>query len=198
MPPPPSRPFARQRKKVPRGFKGIGQSMVTELKRDEIEEVAMLARRGVGPFARGTAAMVGTREPHIEAAPQAAMDIADEPVAAFAAPPTQKMAADALGFARQCAGEVGCGRAHGTNRRLALAGDSAWSEIDDGDPANADLRLADAGTPPGCDPRYDSFINHIVLHKRAGADLATFEETRYAAGEKHVSDHCPVAVTLGR
>lgn len=84
------------------------------------------------------------------------------------------------------------------NRRLGLAGDSVWTEIDDGDPANADLRLADAGVQPACDPRYDSFIDHIVLDKRAGADLAGFLETRYAANEKHHSDHCPVSVTLTR
>jgi len=84
------------------------------------------------------------------------------------------------------------------NRRLALPGDSVWTEIDDGDPASADLRLADAGTPPACDPRYDSFIDHIVLDKRAAMELGSFEETRYAPGEKHFSDHCPVTVTLAR
>ncbi len=84
------------------------------------------------------------------------------------------------------------------NRRLALAGDSVWREIDDGEPANADLRLADDGVPPGCDPRYDSFIDHIVLDRRTGADMTGFVETRYAAGEKHHSDHCPVRVTLAR
>ncbi|MBY8823215.1 endonuclease [Sphingomonas colocasiae] len=82
------------------------------------------------------------------------------------------------------------------NRRLALAGDSVWREIDDAEPANADLRLADDGVPPGCDPRYDSFIDHIVLDRRAGAAMTGFAETRYAAGEKHYSDHCPVSVTL--
>jgi len=82
------------------------------------------------------------------------------------------------------------------NRRLALPGDSVWTEIDDGEPANADLSLADAGTPPACDPRYDSFIDHIVLDRRGGADLAGFEETRYAVGEKHHADHCPVAIIL--
>jgi len=84
------------------------------------------------------------------------------------------------------------------NRRLALPGDSVWAEIDDAAPANADLRLADDGVPPGCDPRYDSFIDHIVLDKRAGGDMTGFAETRYAPGEKHYSDHCPVAVTLAR
>ncbi len=82
------------------------------------------------------------------------------------------------------------------NRRLALPGDPVWTEIDDGQPTNADLSLADAGTRPGCDPRYDSFIDHIVLDKRAATALTNFSERPYAAGEKHYSDHCPVTVTL--
>jgi endonuclease/exonuclease/phosphatase family metal-dependent hydrolase len=83
------------------------------------------------------------------------------------------------------------------NRRLALAGDSVWTDIDDGEPLHADLRLAGAGTPPACDPRYDSFIDHIVLDRRAGADMLVFSEVPYAPGGKHYSDHCPVTVTLG-
>lgn len=82
------------------------------------------------------------------------------------------------------------------NRRLAIAGDRVWSEIDDGEPANADLRLADAGTPPRCDPRYRDFIDHIVLDRRAGATMIGFAETTYAAGADHLSDHCPVSVNL--
>lgn len=84
------------------------------------------------------------------------------------------------------------------NRRLALPGDPVWAEIDDAVPANADLSLADDGVPPGCDPRYDSFIDHIVLDKRAAGNMTAFAETRYAPGEKHYSDHCPVTVTLTR
>lgn len=82
------------------------------------------------------------------------------------------------------------------NRRLALPGDGVWREIDDSEPANADLRLADEGTRPRCDPRYDSFIDHIVLDRRAAAAMRGFEETTYAPGAKHHSDHCPVSVTL--
>lgn len=84
------------------------------------------------------------------------------------------------------------------NRQLARPDDQFWTEIDDGDPANADLRLADAGTPPGCDPRYTSFIDHIVLDKRAGEAMTAFTETHYGLGEKHYSDHCPIAVTLSQ
>ncbi|MGF7152012.1 endonuclease/exonuclease/phosphatase family metal-dependent hydrolase [Sphingomonas zeicaulis] len=82
------------------------------------------------------------------------------------------------------------------NRRLALPGDPVWKEIDDAEPADADLRLADEGTPPGCDPRYDSFIDHIVLDRRAGDAMVGFSEARYPPGARHVSDHCPIAVTL--
>lgn len=82
------------------------------------------------------------------------------------------------------------------NRRLSLPGDRVWSDIDDSDPANADLRLADDGKSPGCDPRYDSFIDHVVLDRRAGGDLLEFTETLYAPGEAHHSDHCPISVTI--
>lgn len=82
------------------------------------------------------------------------------------------------------------------NRRLGLTGDSVWRDIDDADPKNADLRLADEGKAPGCDPRYDSFIDHIVLDRRAGEDLLSFTETLYEPGEAHHSDHCPVSVTI--
>lgn len=82
------------------------------------------------------------------------------------------------------------------NRRLGEAGDRFWTEIDDGDPANADLRLADDGTQPKCDPRYSSFIDHIVLDRRAGAGMLSFAETTYASGAKHYSDHCPISVTV--
>jgi endonuclease/exonuclease/phosphatase family metal-dependent hydrolase len=82
------------------------------------------------------------------------------------------------------------------NRRLALPGDTVWGEIDDAAPDNADLRLANEGQSPACDPRYSSFIDHIVLDKRAASDLTSFTEIRYSSGEKHYSDHCPIAITL--
>lgn len=82
------------------------------------------------------------------------------------------------------------------NRRLTLPGDAVWQDLDDAAPANADLLAADEGRRPACDPRYDSFIDHIILDKRAAADVSGFAETLYGAGEKHYSDHCAVAVTI--
>ncbi len=82
------------------------------------------------------------------------------------------------------------------NRRLAEAGDAVWTELDDGNPANADLRLADEGVTPRCDPRYRSFIDHIVFDRRAAGQASGFAETTYASGQKHLSDHCPVSVMV--
>jgi endonuclease/exonuclease/phosphatase family metal-dependent hydrolase len=82
------------------------------------------------------------------------------------------------------------------NRRLALPGDQFWATIDDGNPPNADLRLADAGVSPKCDPKFHDFIDHIVLDKRAGAELKGFREVTFTHG--HPSDHCPIMADLVR
>lgn len=82
------------------------------------------------------------------------------------------------------------------NRRLAEPADAVWTELDDGNPANADLRLADEGVTPRCDPRYRSFIDHIVFDRRAAGQASGFAETIYAPGQKHLSDHCPVSALL--
>jgi endonuclease/exonuclease/phosphatase family metal-dependent hydrolase len=82
------------------------------------------------------------------------------------------------------------------NRRLAESGDAVWAELDDGNPANADLSLADEGVTPRCDPRYRAFIDHIVLDRRAAAQASGFAETTYGTGQKHLSDHCPVSALI--
>lgn len=80
------------------------------------------------------------------------------------------------------------------NRRLARTNDVVWADLDDADPANADLALAEGPVGPKCDPRYSEFIDHVVLDARASRDLVGFEELTYA-GERP-SDHCPVVATL--
>lgn len=83
------------------------------------------------------------------------------------------------------------------NRRLASPGDPVWAELDDGDPANADLMLADSGTKPRCDPRYGEFIDHISFDRRASHDFRAFEEVPYRTAT-HYSDHCPIVAQLVR
>ncbi|CAN5212960.1 endonuclease/exonuclease/phosphatase family protein [soil metagenome] len=82
------------------------------------------------------------------------------------------------------------------NRRLARADDVLWADLDDGQPANADLSLAEGTTTPKCDPRFNEFIDHILLDARATRDLAGFQEQTYAAVDGHPSDHCPVVALL--
>jgi hypothetical protein len=53
---------------------------------DEVEQIAMLARSGIGPFAGGAAAVIGTLQPDIEAAAGGVLDIANDPVTARTAP----------------------------------------------------------------------------------------------------------------
>ena len=81
------------------------------------------------------------------------------------------------------------------NRRLARAGDPIWADLDDAEPAAADLSLAAGGQGPKCDPRYGEFIDHIVIDTRLAKGLAGFEELTYAAGERP-SDHCPVVALV--
>lgn len=81
------------------------------------------------------------------------------------------------------------------NRRLAEPAEPFWAELDDGSPPNADLELAARSAGARCDPRYPSFIDHVVLDRRAAADLTGFREHTYEAGPK-LSDHCAVAADL--
>lgn len=80
------------------------------------------------------------------------------------------------------------------NRRLALPGDAVWADWDDAQPANADLALAAGDRTARCNPRYRDFIDHIVLDRRAAADLAGFDETTYNGPA--LSDHCVVSARL--
>jgi endonuclease/exonuclease/phosphatase family metal-dependent hydrolase len=81
------------------------------------------------------------------------------------------------------------------NRRLALPGDPVWATLDQ-PPGPADMTLAAGETPPACDPRYTSFIDHIVVDSRTLASGMTFSELTYA-GDR-LSDHCAVSVRLSR
>lgn len=81
------------------------------------------------------------------------------------------------------------------NRRLAEAGDPFWAEIDDASRPNADLEMAAGGAGAACDPRYPAFIDHVVLDRRAAADLVRFEERGFGGGAK-LSDHCAVVGEL--
>ncbi|MCA1196505.1 endonuclease/exonuclease/phosphatase family protein [Sphingomonas sp. R647] len=85
------------------------------------------------------------------------------------------------------------------NRRIAARGDVFYAEIDDNEPAGADLSIASEGQAAGCKARYREFIDHIVLGSKALTRMlpGSFEEYRYDQPEdRHPSDHCPVSIRI--
>lgn len=79
------------------------------------------------------------------------------------------------------------------NRRLALPSDGVWSLLDD-PPGPADLVIASGTQSPGCDPRYSSFIDHVLLDQKAVSGRFEFKEWTFDG--TRLSDHCPVGVVL--
>lgn len=80
------------------------------------------------------------------------------------------------------------------NRRLAMPADAVWTEWDDASPPNADLSLASGDQSARCNPRYQDFIDFIVLDRRATVDLRGFEEKTFEG--ENLSDHCAVSTRL--
>lgn len=81
---------------------------------------------------------------------------------------------------------------------------SLWTEIDDGDPPEADLFNPAEGQPfRNCSPRqnHSGYIDHIVLSRSLAQRLVpgSFERLVYLPDEAlrlRLADHCPVAVTV--
>jgi endonuclease/exonuclease/phosphatase family metal-dependent hydrolase len=89
------------------------------------------------------------------------------------------------------------------NRRLTLPGDDVWANLDDGQPANADLLAVTEDMPISCrDNTFTEFIDHIVVDKRAAAlvDRSSFRHVTFRQADKavwgQISDHCPVVVEM--
>ncbi len=89
------------------------------------------------------------------------------------------------------------------NRRFDAPQDDFWPEIDDSEPANADLTRVTEGKRSECwNGRYPEYIDHIVLDKLAtewqvedsfAQLLFAAEDNRY---EDLLSDHCPISIEL--
>jgi endonuclease/exonuclease/phosphatase family metal-dependent hydrolase len=89
------------------------------------------------------------------------------------------------------------------NRRVNQPGDRVWADLDDGDPANADLAALTQDMPVSCrDNQFTEFIDHIVVELRVlpWVDRSSFRQVTYRQADQAVwsqlSDHCPVAVEL--
>ena len=93
--------WSRQAEKRARFVENIAQAIEASIARDEIEQIAMFARRRVGPFAGGTSARVGTSETDEQAAAWLVGDIAHLPITALAAAIGKIVTADGFGILGQ-------------------------------------------------------------------------------------------------
>jgi endonuclease/exonuclease/phosphatase family metal-dependent hydrolase len=89
------------------------------------------------------------------------------------------------------------------NRRFTQPHDRVWADLDDGEPANADLTALTQDMPISCrDNAFTEFIDHIVVDRRVlpWVDRTSFRQGTYRQADKAVwgqlSDHCPVQVEL--
>lgn len=76
------------------------------------------------------------------------------------------------------------------NRRLALSDDPIWADLNDGAPAA--LALASGEHGAGCDPRYDVFIDYIIVAFEQ--DTGNFNEWRFEGAR--LSDHCAISIDI--
>src|SRR5262249_62303394 len=84
----------------------VAQALQPPVQGDEVEEIAVLSRGGVGPFAGGALAAGRSGESNEQAAARCVRDIADDPVATAATAVGEAVAAQPLGLPRQRGGQV--------------------------------------------------------------------------------------------
>jgi endonuclease/exonuclease/phosphatase family metal-dependent hydrolase len=89
------------------------------------------------------------------------------------------------------------------NRRFNQPNDHVWADLDDGEPANADLTALTQEMPVSCrDNTFTEFIDHIVVDRRVlpWVDRTSFRQVTYRQADTAVwnrlSDHCPALVEL--
>src|SRR5690606_20696346 len=74
---------------------------------DDVEKIAMLSGRGIGPFARSALAGFQPGQAHEHRTAGAVLNVADDPVSSGAAAGRQVVAADRLGIATETACQFG-------------------------------------------------------------------------------------------
>src|SRR3546814_3547043 len=79
----------------------IAQTVMATGDRDDVEQVAMFAGGGVGPFTRRAASVLRSCKTDIEAAPRRVAGVADQPITALAMPLRQVVTAHRLGLDRK-------------------------------------------------------------------------------------------------
>ena len=104
---------SRKAEKAPRLIGNIGEFGEAAAFADDVEQIAMFAGRGVGPFARGALARSRPLQPDEEGAPWRVADIAHQPVAALPPAIGEVVTTHRLGIARETVRQIGGLMAHG-------------------------------------------------------------------------------------
>ena len=77
------------------------------------------------------------------------------------------------------------------NRRFTQPNDRVWAELDDGQPAHADLTAVTQDMPISCRVNtFTEFINHLVVERRVvpWVDRTSFRHMTYRRADKAVWD----------
>jgi hypothetical protein len=109
---------AGQLEKPPRLLGGLAEVTKPKAMPNDIQEIAMLAGRGIGELAGGT--LRGVLEPHEHRAARCIVDIAHQPVTPFALSVGKVMTAHRLGLAREAMRQFGGVAAHYVASRSAM------------------------------------------------------------------------------
>ena len=96
----------RQAEKPPRLVGHVSELRQTAAFPDDIEQITMFTRCGVGPFAHGSLAGLGAGQAHEHRAPLGVAHVAHHPVAALAPPAGKIFAAHGLGLPAETMCEV--------------------------------------------------------------------------------------------
>ena len=90
----------------------------------------------------------------------------------------------------------------GDLNRFLTADDPAWLELDDQQPAGADLtRAITSDATPCWGGMFSNYIDHIILGAKTTpwlkrAEQLVFQETDFQAYAQRLSDHCPIWADL--
>src|SRR3546814_8991922 len=93
--------------------------------RDDVEQVAMFAGGGVGPFTRRAASVLRSCKTDIEAAPRRVAGVADQPITALAMPLRQIVTAHRLGLIAETVCEI-TGLIRQTDHHAAARSPTRW------------------------------------------------------------------------
>ena len=103
----------RQRKEAASLVQHFAETLKAAIAGDEIEQIAMLQSRGIGPFASGARAEVGALKPNIETTAWCVVDVANRPVTSLTPALGEVITTHGLGLARETTCQFGSGIGHG-------------------------------------------------------------------------------------